>query len=87
VQGKEWFNQPPDDGTRAFLKKSVPESWWWRNFKDQVMAVTIESTYGMAGNSHRWVKPDDMRRLGAALGRAIARYHGLERAPAKKTSR
>jgi hypothetical protein len=77
-QGKEWFNTPPEDGSRSFLGKGVPETWWWRNFRDQVMAVTIESTYGYAGRSTRWVKPDDMRALGVSLGKAIARYHGLD---------
>jgi hypothetical protein len=77
IQGKHWFNVPPDDGTRAFLAKSIPETWWWHNFQDKVTALTIESTYGLAGGSRHWVKPEDMRRLGASLARAIARVHGL----------
>lgn len=75
--GSRWFNRPPQDGTRALVAKSVPESWWWRNFHGRVMALSIESTYGRVPDQKRWVSPSDMRALGASLGRAIGRYHGI----------
>jgi hypothetical protein len=78
AQGAAWFTPPPEDGQRAFAAKSLPESWWWRNFKDQVTAMTIESVYGRAGGSRRWTTPGDMRRMGASLARAIAAFHGLD---------
>ncbi len=74
AHGKHWFNEPPADGKRSFLAKSIPETWWWRNFRDGVMALTIESSYGFAGKEKRWIKPKDMRRMGASLGDAILRY-------------
>jgi hypothetical protein len=74
AHGRQWFNEPPSDGSRSFLAKAIPESWWWRNFKDDVMALTIESSYGLAGGQHRWIKPADMRKMGASLAKAIWRY-------------
>jgi murein tripeptide amidase MpaA len=78
--GPAWFNRPPTDGTRAMASKNVPESWWWRNFNGNVMALSIESTYGRVPGGRRWVSPDDMRALGKSLARALARYHQV---PAK----
>jgi len=75
--GPRWFNKPAADGTRAFTAKSVPESWWWRNFQDRVMALSIESTYGRVPGQKRWVSPDDMRQLGVSLARSLGRYHGI----------
>lgn len=78
IQGPSWFNAPPVEGESHFLAKDVPESWWWRNFQDRVMAISVESVYGRAGRfSQRWVTPQDMRRLGRSLAQALARYHGL----------
>lgn len=77
IQGEAWFNSPAKDGQRHFLAKSLPETWWWNNFQDRVMALSIESVYGKAGRSGRWVTPDDMRRLGRSLGEALALYHGV----------
>lgn len=75
AHGPNWFNPPPKDGTRAFLAKAVPETWWWKNYGDKVMALSIESTYGRAANGRRWVTPADMRKMGVSLAKAIGRYH------------
>lgn len=74
AHGAPWFNVPPEDGKATFAARSLPESWWWRHFGDQVMAMTIESTYGRAARSSRWVTPEDMRRMGYSLGLALLRY-------------
>lgn len=84
--GASWFNRPPVDGTRSFTKKSVPETWWWENFKDKVMAISIESTYGLAGNCNRWMTPDDLRGIGTSMARAIGVYHNIGR-DSKNTGR
>ncbi len=63
-----------EDGGGSFATKTYPESWWWVNFKDSVMAMTFELTYGKAGYN-RWVKPDDYRNLGQTLAMAIRDYH------------
>ena len=76
-QGTSWFNRLPREGGRDFIKKDVPESWWWRNYKDQVMALSIESTYGEAGDGREWTRPDDLRAMGGSLARTIMRYHGV----------
>lgn len=85
AHGPRWFNPPPKDGTRAFLAKAVPETWWWKNFKDQVMALSIESTYGRAGGAKRWIEPADMRKMGASMAAALARYHGIVATPKRGT--
>lgn len=82
LHGSRWFNAPPKDGGRGFAKKSLPETWWWRNFGDRVMAMTIESAYGKAGPHARWIKPDDMRDIGRSLARTIGLYHGKYPPPA-----
>ncbi len=74
VHGAPWFNPPAEDGKASFVHRALPESWWWRNYKDQVMAMTVESTYGRAAHSSRWVTPEDMRRMGFSMGRALLRY-------------
>lgn len=75
LHGRRWFNAPPEDGGRGFAARSLPETWWWRNFKDSVMAMTVESAYGKAGPFGRWIKPDDMRGIGRSLARTIGLYH------------
>jgi hypothetical protein len=85
IHGAGWFNKPRVGG-RSFLKKSIPETWWWRNFQDRVVAFTIESTYGHAGDSDRWTTPGDMRRIGASLAREIGRFHGLRSTPAARVA-
>lgn len=79
VQGALWFNRPTVDGGRSFAAKALPEAWWWSNFRDRVMALTMESAYGKAGPFERWIKPDDMRRIGRSMALALGRYHGLWR--------
>ena len=75
--GRSWFNMPTKDGTRNFTKKSVPETWWWRNFQDKVMALSIETTYGLAGPCQRWMTPADLKKLGVSMVRAIGTYHKI----------
>jgi murein tripeptide amidase MpaA len=75
IQGKQWFNKLPKEGRRDFLTRDVPESWWWKAHKSKVMALTIEATFGKAGDSGRWIKPNQIRKLGSSMGKAIGRYH------------
>lgn len=64
----------PENGGSGFVNSPFPESWWWANFQDTVMAMTIEMTYGRAGFAPRWVTPDDTRQLGSALLWSIGDY-------------
>lgn len=61
---------PPAEGGNSFLKTAFPETWWWKNKKDAVNAITLETTYGTAGFDH-WVAQNDLRNLGVALLKAI----------------
>lgn len=56
-------------------RKVFPESWWWVNFKDEVMAVTIENTIGINGCFEDWVNYQDQMKLGEAIALAIGKYH------------
>jgi len=78
-QGRSWFNMPGKDGTRDLAKKSVPESWWWKNFNGKVMALSVETTYGLAGPCQRWTTPNDLKKLGVSMARAIGTYHNIGR--------
>jgi hypothetical protein len=65
----------PDDGGGSFATKTYPESWWWANYQDQVVAMTLEMTYGRAGYAPRWIEPNDVRDLGADLALGILDYY------------
>lgn len=56
-------------------KKVFPESWWWVNFKDEVLAVTLENTVGINGCFEEWVNYQDQIKLGEAIALAIGKYH------------
>lgn len=64
---------PVRDGGDAFLKEYFPETWWWANRQNQVLAMTLETVYGKAGFDH-WVTTNDIRNLGRALVYAITCY-------------
>ena len=64
------IEMPPPDAGRGFLKSYFPETWWWKNQRDAVNAITLETTYGRAGFNH-WITQDDLRDLGRALAEAI----------------
>jgi hypothetical protein len=76
VAGKAWLNAPPKDGKRTFLAKAIPETFWWKHRGASVTALTVEAAYGRSPLG-RWTTPADLRRLGEALAKAIARVHGL----------
>lgn len=72
--GQALVEPPPAEGGRGFVQNAFPESWWWNNYNEQVMAMTLEMTYGRAGYAPAWVTPPDMRLTGKALARAIRDY-------------
>jgi len=74
AQGPAWLTGGSEGG-RDFLKAQIPERWWWEHFGPRVTALTFESTYGLAGDQGRWLKPNDLRAFGAAVGEAIGRFH------------
>ncbi len=67
----------PTQGGASFVSKTYPESWWWANFQESVMALTLETVYSRAGFGTRWITPDDLRNLGGAVGLAIMAYHDI----------
>lgn len=73
--GAHMLEPIPSSGGSSFATKKYPESWWWKNFKEDVMAITMEMTYGRAGYAPQWVEPDDYRNLGAALAMGIKDYY------------
>ena len=72
--GSDHIEPVPNEGGSSFASKMYPESWWWNNYSDQVMAMTFEMTYGRAGHAPRWVEPDDYRNLGVSLALGIRDY-------------
>lgn len=73
--GVDLIEPVPDDGGGSFATKTYPESWWWANYQDRVVAMTLEMTYGRAGYAPRWVVPNDIRDLGADLALGILDYY------------
>lgn len=76
--GHDVIETPIVDGGREFLYKDYPEKWWWLNFKDSVMAVTMEMTYGKSGRGRKWVTPHDFYSLGISTAKAIIAYNGFD---------
>jgi Zinc carboxypeptidase/Cytosolic carboxypeptidase N-terminal domain len=79
--GYDMIEPAPEEGGGSFASKTYPESWWWVNYKDNVMAMTLEMTYGRAGYSPDWVKPDNIRDLGVSLVLGIRDYCNNVRVP------
>ena len=73
--GPNLMEPVPSSGGSSFATKKYPESWWWKNYKEEVMAITMEMTYGRSGYAPRWVEPKDLRNLGAALVLGIRDYY------------
>jgi len=57
--------------------KTYPESWWWVNFKDKVVAFTLESAYTHPGCYEERVSYKDNLQLGEALAKAIQKYYEI----------
>lgn len=77
--GIDMIEPVPEQGGSSFASKTYPESWWWVNYQDEVMAMTMEMTYGRAGYSPRWIEPDDLRQLGKDLALGIRDYYLYDR--------
>jgi len=73
--GIDMIEPVPEQGGSSFVTKTYPESWWWVNYQDQVMAMTMEMTYGRAGYSPQWIETDDLRQLGRDLALGIHDYY------------
>jgi len=67
----------PARGGSSFASKFYPESWWWKNFQHNVMAITLETVYGRGGFAPSWITPNDLRALGHAVGFAIMAFHDI----------
>ncbi len=75
--GPNMIEPLPSEGGSSFASKTYPESWWWVNYKEQVLAMTMEMTYGRAGYSPRWIVPNDLRDLGKSLVLSIRDYYDV----------
>ena len=64
-----------EEALKSMEEKLFPEAWWWLNFKDKVMAVTLETTSGYDGCFEEWVTYKDHEYLGEALARACNQYY------------
>lgn len=79
--GAQMIEPVPSEGGSNFATKTYPESWWWVNFQDQVLAMTFEITYGKAGYSPNWIIPNDIRKMGESLALGIRDYYSGLKAP------
>jgi hypothetical protein len=62
---------------RDMDKKFFPESWWWLNFRDSVLALTLEATTGRQGCLDEWTSYKDHVMLGEALSISIQSYYNI----------
>lgn len=70
--------------TRPFVESMMHDRWsidpLWTgapNFLPQIMAITLEGTYGMGPVAGQWNVPDDYRTLGAEIGLALGDFLGV----------
>ncbi|MGB0894153.1 MAG: M14-type cytosolic carboxypeptidase [Parashewanella sp.] len=71
----KWLIKPnPTEGGTTFVEDSYPESWWWANFKSNVTALTLETTYEHSGFEPEYITPERLRRLGASLMQGILAF-------------
>ncbi|MFC2130187.1 M14-type cytosolic carboxypeptidase [Bacteroidota bacterium] len=64
-----------EESGKGIAMKHFPEMWWWLNFKDKVMAVTLETTSGYDGCFEEWVTYKDHEYLGEAIAKACNQYY------------
>ncbi len=60
--------------TSTIDKKDFPESWWWVNFKDEIMAVTLESSPEQICANGPQRSDIANKLLGQALATALYKY-------------
>lgn len=72
--GTNMIEPTTSEGGSSFASKTYPESWWWVNYQNQVMAMTMEMTYGRSGYSPYWITPENLRDEGVALALGIRDY-------------
>lgn len=63
--------------SKPMHEKTYPESWWWVNFKSNVVAFTLESAVRHPGCYEVIVNYKDQLNLGEALAVGIQKYHQL----------
>ena len=61
-------------GNSAFLKKDYPETWFWHQYKDDVLAITFEATYGLVPGKNRYFTANDHHEQGRNLARSVLSY-------------
>ncbi len=60
--------------TSTIDKKEFPESWWWINFKDKIMAVTLETTPEQLCINGTQYSNVANKEFGRALAKALHKY-------------
>ncbi len=71
----------PVESNPLFLEKSYPETWFWRQFQDRVLAVTFESTYGHVPGSNEFFSAIRHREMGRGLAKAVLKYLASDTSP------
>ena len=56
------------------INLSFPETWWWKNYRDGVVAITVETVLGKGGMTDDWIEPLDQKKLGKAMAEALIDY-------------
>lgn len=65
--------------TSTIDKKEFPESWWWVNFHDKVLAITLETTPEKICCFESCLTYDAHLKLGEALAGALQKYYEFAR--------
>ena len=63
--------------TKPMDMKTYPESWWWTNFRDKVVAFTFESAATHTGCNGETVTSTDNYLLGESMAKAIQKYYDV----------
>lgn len=69
-----FYVRPSFESNIPISEKTFPEAWWWENFKDEVMAATLETTSGIDGCYEEWITYKDHFHMGRSIADAMKMF-------------
>ncbi|MDA3843516.1 MAG: M14 family zinc carboxypeptidase [Candidatus Kapabacteria bacterium] len=66
-----FYVRPSFESNAPISKKTFPEAWWWINYKDKVMAATLETTSGSDGCYEELITYKDHFHMGRTIAEAM----------------
>jgi hypothetical protein len=71
--GDLWFSSLPEQGTERLGQQSTLDGWWWRNYRENVLSLTVNVPFGDQPISTD-IQPKAFRDAGTKLVYALHHY-------------